>query len=111
MRKEYELEMQSATLRRLLDEYINSYAVISNMGNDEAIKYLQDINMENGICKFVFHKYNVLDIKEYLPEDFDEYSYYWNTPLQYYQEGKHPKLGLVSRISHIEKEIRINLPY
>jgi len=109
MRKQYHMELQSPTLRKLLKEYKEAYAVILEMGNDEAIKYLQDNNMENGMCKFVFHKYSVLDITEYLPEDFDEYSYYWSTPLQFYKEGKHPKLGLIARISHIEKEVRINL--
>jgi len=104
--------METPTFRRLLNDYRNAYAIIEDMNYLDAIKYLQELKMHQGLCKYCFYQFNVIDITEWLPENFDEFSYYWNTPLQYYTEDKHPKLGLITRISHIEKELELlKLPY
>jgi hypothetical protein len=111
MRIYYDI-MVTPTLRQLLKNYKEAYATIQNMNVDDAITHLIKLDMDSGLCKYAFHKFNVKDITEWLPEDFDEFSYYWNTPFQYYQEGKHPKLGLIARISHVEKELELlEIPY
>ncbi len=104
--------MVTPTLRQLLKNYKEAYATIQDMNIDDAIMHLNVLYMESGLCKYSFHKFNVIDITYWLPEDFNEFSYYWNTPSQYYKEGKHPKLGLIARISHVEKELELlKIPY